>query len=92
MAPFNHNRAAAPDKGAALAKLKLDLDVASTNARQAGLSELAIVAEFRTRVENWDRKEIMNKPVRGQGFSVEKVAAILNSGNDRAPTLAKLAR
>jgi hypothetical protein len=69
---FNHDKAAAPDQGAALAKL----DVESATARQAGLSELAIVAEFRTRVENCDRSEIKNKPLTAQGFSVEKGAAV----------------
>lgn len=86
---FNKSKPA--DTSAARAKFKTDLDVSATHARQSGLSEAAIVAELRVRVDNFDRNAVMNRPT-AQGYSVEKVASMLSRSNDAAPTLAKLAR
>jgi len=46
-------QSAAPDKGAALTKLKLDLDVALTNAREAGVSPVIIADELERREAIW---------------------------------------
>lgn len=86
---FNKSKPA--DTSAARAKFKTDLDVSATHARQSGLSEAAIVAEPRVRVDNFDRNAVMNRPTTAQGYSVEKAASVL-SRSDTAPTLAKLAR